>query len=76
MAVFIGGIGSATNDYVAYSRNKYNGEEIGEIRVFYSRQMRMWKVSFEDEVGSEIIDYFDSKPQIEKYFNVKLKKIS
>ena len=74
MAVFIGGIGSATNDYFAYSRKKYDGKEVGELRVFYSRQMRMWKVSFKDEVGDEIIDYFNSKSEIEDYFNVKLKK--
>jgi hypothetical protein len=47
---------------------------VGEVKVFYSRQMRMWQVSFKDEFGDEIIDYFNSKNEIEDYFNVKLKK--
>jgi len=67
MAVFIGGIGSATKDYFGNSKSN------GKIKAFYSRQFQKWQVVFVDEYGSEVVDYFDSKSQIEKWFDVKLK---
>ena len=62
------GIGATTKDYFGYSKSD------GKIRAFYSRQFKKWVAISMDKYGTEVVDYFDSKSQIEKWFDVKLKK--